>query len=156
MGGGVKVTDENLRVYIGYNMKRAFNVIQADLNTALKPLGLRMITFSALAIIVGNPGLRPSDLASALSIERANLVMILSELEDEGLLSRSRSATDRRAQSLSATAAGLALYHKARKAVCAHDDRMIAAMDADELKSLRKALQQIEELTRDPAQHHTG
>ena len=145
MEARAKIGDENLRRYIGYNIKRAFNVMQADLNSTLKPLDLRMITYSALAIIVGNPGLRPSELAEALSIERANLAVILGELEQAGLIERCTSPTDRRAQSISISDAGEALFRKASVAVDAHDQRMIASLSPSELAQLRLALKRIEE-----------
>jgi len=40
----VLITDSTLRRNIGYNMKRAFNVIKSDLVKTLKPHGLRMLT----------------------------------------------------------------------------------------------------------------
>ena len=75
-----EVSDATLRSFFGYNMKRAFNTVQTDVNRALAPFGLRMVTFSALVIIVDNPGLRQSQLADVLSIERPNLVLIVDDL----------------------------------------------------------------------------
>ena len=43
------VSDETLRSFFGYRMKRAFNVVQADLAETLKPFELRMLTYTALA-----------------------------------------------------------------------------------------------------------
>ena len=53
----MRVKDETLRNLVGYQMKRAFNVIQADLVKTLKPFDLRMLTYTALVLIVDNPGL---------------------------------------------------------------------------------------------------
>src|SRR6056297_2958703 len=82
MTGGI--SDATLRGFTGYTMKRAFNEIQGDVNTALAPHGLRMLSFSALSIIADNPGLRQSQIAEALSIERANLVIVVDERERAG------------------------------------------------------------------------
>ena len=79
--GIVTVSDRSLRSLYGYQMKRTFNVIQSDLSRTLKPLDLRMLTYTALVLIVDNPGLRQSQLAEALDIERPNLVVIVDELE---------------------------------------------------------------------------
>ena len=147
MGGGTtreKVTDDSLRSFMGYNMKRAFNVVQADLNATLSPFGLRMITFSTLAIIVENPGCRSSEIAQTLSIERANLVDILSALEADGLIFRSLSKTDRRAHSITVTAAGEELFGKANMAVRAHDERMLNGIT--HRGELRACLRMIEEV----------
>ena len=42
------VSDATLRKFVGYHMKRAFNVVQADLTETLKPFELRMLTYTAL------------------------------------------------------------------------------------------------------------
>ena len=82
--------DGILRSFLGYDMKRAFAAIHTDVNAALAPYGLRMLTFSVLAVIRENPGLRQSRLAEILLIERPNLVVILDELEGLDLVTRTR------------------------------------------------------------------
>ena len=139
-----KPTDAALRRHVGYNMKRAFHMIQLDLNATLAPFGLRMVTFSALAVILDNPGLRQSQLAGLLAIERPNLVVILDELEQAGLIARARAVDDRRAYALSPTPEGIALGGKAREAVAAHDARMADGLSAEELEVLMRALRRVE------------
>jgi len=136
--------DRTLRGFAGYTMKRAFNAIQADVNAALAPFGLRMVTFSALVVIADNPGLRQSELAEALMIERPNLVLILDELERAELISRDRAAGDRRAYELRATLKGGRLCDRARRAVTAHDARMTEGMSETDRQALIAALRRIE------------
>ena len=54
-----KINDDTLRTFVGYHLKRSFNVIQSDLIETLRPFDLRMLTYSALVLIVDNPGLEP-------------------------------------------------------------------------------------------------
>lgn len=136
--------DKTLRDLAGYTMKRAFSAIQSDLNTTLKPFGLRMTTFSALVVIVDNPGLRQSKLAEVLLIERPNLVVIVDELERSELISRDRAKGDRRAYELSATLKGRQLCDKACIAVRAHDARMTEGLSEDECQALIAALRKVE------------
>ncbi|WP_371037421.1 MULTISPECIES: MarR family winged helix-turn-helix transcriptional regulator [unclassified Rhodosalinus] len=124
-----RVSDAGLRVFIGYHMRRAMAALQADLADTLAPFGLRMIPFSVLVLIVDNPGLRPSQIAEALAIERSNLVSLIDGLAREGLVVRQPVAGDRRAHALSATARGAALCARARAAVAQHDARMSAGLD---------------------------
>lgn len=138
------VSDAALRALVGYNMKRAMGVIQADLARTLDPFGLRMLTFSALSLIVENPGLRPSRLAAALSVERANVVVYVDQLEQAGWVSRAPSTRDRRAHALQATLAGRRVYARARAAVADHDRRMMNGLRAEQVAALRTALQRIE------------
>ena len=126
----VQVDESALRQFAGYHMKRAFNVVQADLNQTLKPFELRMITYTALLLIVENPGLRQSQLADAMDIERPNLVVIIDELERRDLIVRDRVPSDRRAYALQATLAGRRLCQKAVAAVQGHEQRMFGDWDA--------------------------
>lgn len=138
------ISDADLRAFSGYVMKRAFNAIQADVNMALAPLGLRMITFSALSVIVSNPGLRQSQLADALLIERPNLVPIVDELQNSGLVYRDPAPDDRRAYALAATPAGQRLYERAYAAVQAHEARVTKPLGTAERRALIDMLTRIE------------
>lgn len=136
--------DRTLRRFAGYSMKRAFNVIQTDVNEALASLGLRMVTFSALSVIVDNPGLRQSQLADILSIERPNLVLIIDDLESRDLIMRQRASDDRRAYALQATLAGRRLHDRALKAVGGHEARVMAGLTEQERLALIDMLMRIE------------
>jgi len=140
---GARVSDATLREFIGYHMKRAFNVVQADLNQTLKPLGLRMVTYSALVLIVDNPGLRQSQLAEALDVERANLVVIIDELEGRELITRDRVPTDRRAYALNPTLAGRRLNDRALEAVRGHEARILNGMGEEAKQAVIAAMSVI-------------
>ena len=140
------VSDAALRAFVGYGMKRAFNVLQADLARTLEPFGLRMLTFSARSMIVENPGLRPSQLAEALSVERANVVVYVDKLEQAGWVTRAPCPEDRRAYALQCTIAGRQVYNKAVAAVRAHDRRMLDGLREVEISAVKKALARIEGL----------
>lgn len=142
--GSVHVSDRSLRSLRGYQIKRAFNVIQSDLNRTLKPFELRMLTYTALVLIVDNPGLRQSQLAEAMDIERPNLVVIIDELERRELILRDRLPSDRRAYALKATLAGRRLCEKAVAAVRDHEERLLHGINPDALKTAMKVMQLIE------------
>tara|TARA_R110002073_G_scaffold11117_8_gene51328 strand:- start:2274 stop:2810 length:537 start_codon:yes stop_codon:yes gene_type:complete len=135
--------DAVLRRFIGYDMKRAFNAVQADLNATLAPFGLRMVTYSVLAVVCANPGIRQSRLAEVLSIERPNLVLILDDLEHAETVERVRAPEDRRAYELSPTLKGRHLCDRATQAVAAHDARVSDGIDAGTLGTLHTALRKI-------------
>ncbi|MHA7776734.1 MarR family winged helix-turn-helix transcriptional regulator [Roseibium sp. M-1] len=140
----VTVSDRSLRTLLGYQMKRTFNVIQSDLTKTLKPFDLRMLTYTALILIVDNPGLRQSQLAEAMDIERPNLVVIVDELERRELILRDRVESDRRAYALKATLAGRRLCEKASAAVAAHEQLLLKGISPDALTTTVKVMQQIE------------
>ena len=138
------VSDAHLRQFVGYNMKRAFNAIRADLSRTLQPLELRMVTFSALALIVENPGLRQAKLADALAIERPNLVLVVDELVRKGWIERAPVPSDRRAYALTATVKGKRRCERATAALRAHEARMLEGLGEGQRDRLAAWLQRIE------------
>jgi DNA-binding MarR family transcriptional regulator len=138
------ISDETLRGFAGYNMKRTFNAVQADLARTLEPFGLRMITFTALILIVDNPDLSQTQLAGALAIERSNLVTIVDDLEKNGWITRNPAPNDRRSHALRATLVGRRLCEKSVQAARAHEEKLLAGLDEAETAALISALQKIE------------
>lgn len=138
------ISDETLRSFAGYAMKRTFNVVKADLARVLEPFGLRMMTFTALILIVDNPDLSQTQLAGALAIERSNLVTIIDELEKNGWIARNAAPNDRRTHALRVTPDGLTLFETAFAAAQAHEAKLLSALDDNEKSALFSALQKIE------------
>ncbi|SMX27340.1 Transcriptional regulator SlyA [Pelagimonas phthalicica] len=138
-----RVSDETLRRFLGYHMKRAFNVVQADLTATLKPFDLRMLTYTALVLICDNPGLSQTQLAAAMDIERPNLVVIIDELERRELINRTRVPTDRRAYALIPTLAGKRLCEQAVAAVQAHEAKLFVGLDDDMRAAMIETLSKV-------------
>lgn len=136
--------DDSLADLIGYRLRRASSVMMTDLARVLAPLGLRMITFSALRVICARPGLTQAALAEALEVERSNLVAVLDELEAAAWVERAQAVGDRRAHALYATEAGAQLATAAAQVVAAHETRMTAGLSPQERAALRDALARIE------------
>ncbi len=136
--------DARLRGFVGYGMKRAYARVQQDAARVLEPLGLRLSTFSALVVIRENPGIRQSELALLLRIERSNTVAVVEALEAAGLVERARMARDRRSFALSVTAPGEALCHRALAAVEAHEAALLEGLSGAERATLRALLARVE------------
>ena len=141
----MEILDKSLLELTGYRMRRSTSSALARMQDVFAKFGLRRTTFSALALVVDNPGLRQSQLAEALAIERPNLVRIVDELEKAGLLQRKAVANDRRAYALEATHAGSALLERAMRAVRDFDQRLIAGLTPDQIEALHAALSTIDE-----------
>ena len=95
-------------------------------------------------LIVDNPGLRHSELASALDIKRSNMVAILDDLEASGWVVRQRDPSDRRVFTLSATASGLKVCRRALAVDTKHESRLLACLSPRETERLCALLQKIE------------
>ena len=120
-----KINDDTLRTFVGYHLKRSFNVIQSDLIDTLRPFDLRMLTYTALVLIMDNPGLNQSRLSQIMDIERPNLVIIIDELEERELITRERVPTDRRSYALHPTQSGSVLYRETLDAVTQHESKLL-------------------------------
>jgi DNA-binding MarR family transcriptional regulator len=140
---GALPPDTELTGYIGYNLKRALSLVQADLAQVLGGLDLRAVSFSALSIVVRNPGINQTQLAEALKIERSNLVQLIDELSARALLARTPVPGDRRRYALMPTKAGKILCARAEAAVAAHEARVFSMLDAGEKQALLAILCKI-------------
>ena len=67
--------------YVGFMLRRIQTAVFADFIASLGELELRPAQYSLLEVIDANPGLRQSDAAAALGIQKANFVALVHELE---------------------------------------------------------------------------
>lgn len=135
--------DRHLSAFIGYDMKRALSIVQGDFARTLSALDLRAVSFSALSIIVAEPGLTQTQLADVLQIERSNLVTIIDELANRGLIVRSPVVGDRRRYSLIPTQAGKELATAAQAKVVEHEARLFGCLTTVERRELQRILRKF-------------
>ena len=140
--------DSPLTGFMGYAMKRALSIIQADLARVLSDFGLRAVSFSALAIITHRPGLTQTQLADALQIERSNLVTILDDLAGRGLILRAPVAQDRRRHALMPTELGKSLAAAAQQQVIAHEQALFSGLTSAEMHELHRILLKFRHATK--------
>ncbi len=133
----------DLEDLIGYNLKRAYIIVQKDFRQALGQDGLSARVFSALSLTVKFPNITQSELARMMGIERSGLVAIVDELEERSYLQRAPVPGDRRVQALVPTDAGRRAYSDAISKVRAHEDMLFADMTADERATLLSLLKKI-------------
>jgi len=132
---------------LGFILRLAQVAVFKDLLEALKPYALRLADFSALLVIEANPGLKQQTLGEALRIQRPNLVAIIDQLEDRGLVERGATPGDRRSYALTVTAAGAALLVEAKAAHARHEGRVAAALGPADKDGMLQALGRIAALS---------
>jgi DNA-binding MarR family transcriptional regulator len=110
--------------------------------TALAPLGLRPRHLVALTILRDHGNSTQQALATALQIDRTNLVGLLNDLETDGLIERRRSVEDRRRHLVDLTAAGRQRLADAECALAVAEDEVLGALGPDERETLYRLLQQ--------------
>jgi DNA-binding MarR family transcriptional regulator len=111
--------------YLGYLLRRAQLLAYADFIAELAELNLSPGQFGVLTVIDTNPGLRQSEVSSALGIQKTNFVALVNGLERRGLAVRKPAAGDRRSYALHLTPPGKALLKRARGAQARHEARLV-------------------------------
>jgi DNA-binding MarR family transcriptional regulator len=113
---------------IGYALRRAQLAVFDDAIRSFAELDLRPAQFSVLALIGHRPGLKQSEVAAALGIQRANFVTLLDELERRGLARRDPAPNDRRRHALHLTAEGERLLTRASRIEAGIEARLDAKL----------------------------
>lgn len=137
---GSEAADARLRQLVGYSMRLAFHRLRDGATRVLEGYGLRTRTFSALMIICDQPGLRQSQLAEVLHMERSNTVPLVDALQAAGYVERLQVPEDRRSYALRATAEGRRVCRAAVEALVAQEDEMLAGLSAAERAELVRLL----------------
>src|SRR5499427_10623828 len=98
-----------------------------------------------LRLIGLSPGLSQQELARRLAILPSQLVALLDELEERGLIERRQDATDRRTYALHLTKSGRDVAEQMGRIAREHDDAVCAALDIHERQQLNALLGRIAE-----------
>jgi MarR family transcriptional regulator, lower aerobic nicotinate degradation pathway regulator len=102
--------------------------------------GFSVYQYGVLAILSEGSSDRQSSIADALDCDRGQMVGILDDLEDRGLIERRRDESDRRRHSVSLTPEGKRQLVKLRKAVMSIENSVLEPLDERARKSLHGAL----------------
>ena len=98
---------------VGYALRRAQLAVFDEVIRNFADLDLRPAQYSVLALLQHAPGLKQSDVAASLGIQRANFVVLFDGLERRGLARRSPAPNDRRSYALFLTEIGEELLLRA-------------------------------------------
>jgi len=136
---------------IGFVLRFAQAAVWSDLVKALQPFNVRPVHYSVLLILTAAPGARQQEIGEALSIQRPNLVALIDELEERGILLRQPHPEDRRSHALCLTDEGVALLAKLKRVQQAHERRLNALFSGEERRALLDGLARLARLTPDTA-----
>ena len=109
-------------------------------NRALSAFDLRERSYSVLRLACS--GLEPTqrELADFLSLDPSQIVALIDELEQRGLVVREQGRTDRRQKIVLATAAGERVHAEAEAAVKECEAEVLGGLTAAEVATLRELL----------------
>jgi len=129
--------------FIGYNLKRAYILVQEDFRRTVEDEGLTTRTFSALSIVVQLPNITQAEVARMLGVDRSGMVAITDDLQARGYLTRRASTRDRRVQALLPTELGQNVCARTRRKVQDHENRLFAHFSPGEQQLLVGLLRKI-------------
>lgn len=136
----VDVTTASIEEGIGYWLRRAQQTVLHDFSETFAPYDLRPAEFSLLMLLARQPGIKQSDAAEILGIQRANFVALVDALQQRGLAERRKPDSDRRVQALYLTRQGTDFVVETSGKWRQHESRMISRLgsvdDRDQLVEL--------------------
>jgi DNA-binding MarR family transcriptional regulator len=110
---------------------------------ALEPHGLRPRHLVALAVLAESGATAQQDLAAALRLDPSNLVGLLNELDERGLVSRHRSASDRRRHIVGLTDAGEATLARVHETLQGVEDELLGGLGPEDRAKLGELLRRL-------------
>jgi DNA-binding MarR family transcriptional regulator len=128
---------------VGYQLRRAQLAVFDEVIKAFSPLNLRPAQYGVLAVLKHAPGLRQTEVAGALGIQRANFVALFDGLEQRGLARRDAMPSDRRSYALYLTAAGEELLARAAVAEAQVEARFDSRLGPGGREQLLALLQRL-------------
>ena len=132
---------------VGYNLRRAHGLQRQRFAHVFGPLGVRPVLLAILGLLYEQKPVLQSELGRLLAIKRANIVPLLDDLEQRGLVERLPADSDRRAYLIALTPAGRKLTLKLVDMHARLEREMIAHMglqDRDDLLRLLKKYQGLD------------
>jgi len=132
-----------LETLLGYNARRASLTLIDSFIQSMTDFDLRTVDFSVLSVIRHQPGVTSRQLCHLLNVLPPNMVGVLRQLEQRGLIERKPHPTDGRAVGLSLSAAGRRLIDQAEAEATQADLRGSARLSAAERKTLARLLQKV-------------
>lgn len=128
---------------VGFHLRQAQIAVFRDFAAALGPFDITPGLFAVLVLVECNPGLKQTELARAVHLDRSTVVSVVDTLERRGLVARRAVAHDRRSNALELTPGGTTLLKTLKRRVAAHEKRLVRGLDAGERATLTALLQRI-------------
>lgn len=118
------------------SVSRAFDAALAEVGGSL-PIWLVLLNLQTASVA------NQRQLADAVGVREATLTTQLNAMEAQGLITRTRGATNRRIQVVELTEAGRSAFFRLRDAAMAFDHQLRRGFSEYQLDALRAALDQL-------------
>jgi len=132
-----------LRACTAFLLARVGYAIKLSAIDAFEREGFSMYQYSVLAVLGEGVKETQATIADALTLDRSQLVGVLDDLEEVGLIERRRDQTDRRRHTVRLTPAGKKQLVKMRTIVKRIEDAFLAPLDDETRTALHDALLRV-------------
>lgn len=139
-GASSRLVESSISNDLGFLLAKLHAAGSVLTNAALAEFGLKVRSYSVLALACGNIGPTQREMAEFLSLDPSQIVALIDELEQHGLVERKPGISDRRQKLVVATAEGRKVQAAAQKAAKAAEARHLSMLSAQEVASLRSIL----------------
>jgi DNA-binding MarR family transcriptional regulator len=128
---------------IGMSLRRAEQALLSTKNAALKPIGLTLAQYVALARLEEQPGITGATLARACLVTPQAMMVVLKALEEQGLISRDAHPRHPNVLELRITDAGREALHAGRREIEPLERRVTDSFSSTELETLSALLNRL-------------
>jgi DNA-binding MarR family transcriptional regulator len=127
----------------GHLIRRMNQISVAIFLEETRALGLTTVQYAALNMIDEVPDIDQARLSSMIAFDTTTLVKVLDRLTEKGLITRTRSQTDRRKQLLNATAKGREVIRKIQPMINRSEQRLLAPLGPSDRRKFLAMLTQL-------------
>ena len=128
---------------LGYRLRLAQIRVFDDFVAALKPFALTPGLLGVLFLIRANPGIKQTDIARAMDLDRSTMVGVLDKLTKRDWVERRASSADRRVNGVWLTAEGGQALNEITQLLDTHEQRIAQRLSETERESLMGLLDKL-------------
>lgn len=127
----------------GHLIRRLQQIAVALFIEETESLGLTTVQFAALNMINEIPNIDQASLSDMIAFDKTTIVKVLDRLVEKGLITRTRSATDRRTNHLNVTARGREVVQKIQPMLDRSDRRILSPLSAADQKKFMELITRL-------------
>lgn len=132
-----------LESLLGYNARRASLALVDVFVRSMERFELKIVEFSVLSLVGGNPGITSRQLCQQLAVLPPNMVGMIDALSKRGFLERRPHPHDGRASGLYLTAEGRVLVDTAEPEIKRSEEQSLVHLSTAEQLQLMELLQKL-------------
>lgn len=127
----------------GHLIRRLNQISMALFAEETSTLGLTSVQYAALNMIHEVSGIDQASLSDMIAFDKTTIVKVLDRLVEKGLITRTRSETDRRINHLHATPEGVQLLKTIHSMLDRSDKRILAPLSPADQRKFMEMLTQL-------------